>query len=212
LYWRNGIVAGVDRDQLKEFAIAFPQLDFRHVSAWCLSGFQGCNGAGDYANLCIRHEVSQVKRMLASAIRDLELAGAPLESWKNLEAAAKEFKLENRGISQVLKTHATEAPAECDGPTEAISPVRQHSHRKRASSKKLLQRANLLTPEGLSSVLKLIREANPWLGSPEIWRDVIERVPAGQESEFLNTLTTADEIEISSNGILRDKDKSYRLG
>jgi hypothetical protein len=200
--WRDRDV-GCFSDQLKALATTAVETDgLPALSSWCLSGFQGCNGSGDYAALCIRKETTTANRqqILKAAIRDLELAGASLEAWDHLEAASSEFRLENRQIRKLIAISSKENATDLDGGGEVISQGRRRLNHRRISWKRFLQKLNLLTPEGLSEALKSFREMDPWLGSPEIWNKIIERVPAGKEREFLSILATAEDIEIYDIG------------
>jgi hypothetical protein len=173
---------------------------------WGLTGFRGCNHSGRYAAVCIRHETDKSKqqRLLDAAVFDCEHFENPSEHWeqlesvKALEAVASEFKLQSERLNKLIV-----AREKANSRTETIAAIQIVSNtapQPAPNWNKIFQRADLLTPGGVSKVINSHNAMPPPLSVSEFWQELFLRAPVGKESEFLKVLVEAEALDVFDIG------------
>jgi Ca2+-binding EF-hand superfamily protein len=170
--------------------------------AWALTGFIGCNHSGEYAAECIQKEQSASKQqqLLDAAVRDFEFYGQGLDSWEttrsiqSLQDVATKFHLTDTLLKKLGATIGKRSLESHPQPPNQ-TPVSITPKPKPANWKKIFQRVNLLTPSGIETALANLSAVKETPNPNEFWTQVVRRVPAGKESEFLRTLLEAENFD-----------------
>lgn len=173
------------------------------LSGWCLSGLLACNGDAEFAATCIRRESTSLNRqhILDAAIRDFELAGVGRDSWLILHAIAKEFSLEYGRISSFIEVD--EAPVEpyaSPADTEMIHFNR--TPQQLVDWDTMFSSIDLLTSAGIARAEVAFRKRKLSFEISVFWNEVVNRVPSGRETEFLELIPMADSVDLYDVGYL----------
>jgi len=192
--WRDRNVGWFD-DQLEALATeAVKSGILNPVTGWCLSAFEGCNNSADFAATCIRQEcnISIRQHILDTAIRDFELSNAPKESWQTLEAVADEFHLQ-KGKLPVFQSASSTKYSPCHPPTPSAS---LNKRNKTPDWNKLFKGINLLGPNGVGEAIGAFHKLQLHSSFDDFWRELVRRIPAGKEIDFLNKFIATDNLDI----------------
>lgn len=193
--WRDREVGWFDRPML---ALAIEAVDSGRVAAlsgWSLSGFLACNAKADFAATCIRREPehSNRKYILDAAVRDLELAGSDCDSWTILQEIAKEFGLQNERLTSYLGV-AEFSIVPNASPTETEVIPYSGKSEDAADWDRVFIGIDLLSPNGIARAEATYRETKPPFESGDFWNEVVQRVPGGRETEFLDLIPLAESV------------------
>ena len=194
--WRDREVGWFDGPMLGLATEAVNSGQVAALPGWCLSGFLACNTETEFATTCIRHEPDQLNRqyIFNAAIRDLELAGTKRKSWLAMEAVAKEFSLDQGRLIPLLALNAE--PIEQTTTLSEPSPI--------ASYRKQLQHwewdvvfngVDVLTSAGIALAEAAYQKTESPFAYEEFWSELLRRVPAGRETEFLEMLPLAESVD-----------------
>ncbi len=208
--WRDREVGGFNRQLLALATEAVETGAVAAVPGWCLSGFWGCNAVAEFAALCIRSEPLKANRqhILNVTARDLELEGGERDSWLTLKAVAEECDLDQQRLVLLLAACAPAGPvaapattAATDAPpmtaADAVTTVRP-SYGKQfqaADWDALFAGVDLLMSTGIEQAESTYRKKDPPFEFEDFWSEVIKRVPAGREAEFLDTIALAESVD-----------------
>ncbi|HWX22687.1 MAG TPA: ATP-binding protein [Candidatus Binatia bacterium] len=196
--WRDRGV-GWFNDQLLALATEAVEQEIIPPSvAWCFSGFERCNGSVAYAAACIRHEKIKVQqqRIFNQAIRDCELCGAALESWNALEAIANQYQLEKGSVAGTVRGRTTETAPELSSQSGSKVSDSFDLGQKQISWHRFFENRDLLSPEGLNAAKQALDKTGSMGGLKLFWHELIQRVPAGNESQFLRALIGSEALDI----------------
>ena len=187
--WFNGPMLGLAKE-----AVDSGQVEA--LPGWCLSGFLACNAEPEFIASCIRHEPDQMKKqyIFDAAIRDLELAGSKRESWLALEVLAKQFDLDSRRLISLLALYAP--PMEQPTTPSEINPI--PDYRKKLQSGEwdtIFSGVDVLTSTGIAVAEAVYKKTEPPFEFEDFWNELLQRVPVGRETDFLDMLSKAESVD-----------------
>ncbi len=151
---------------------------------WAFTGFRGCNASSAYTAECLAHTANSSKRkaIVDSAIQDMELSGRTDRVDSALSRFAAEFP--------ELETRLSEIP-----PDERTGRSSAHTS-ERSQEETITERKRIEAVIGNADVLDVVQlgqacgrfQSLEYPRDPgEFWKGIVERVPRGKESEFLDT-------------------------
>jgi hypothetical protein len=168
-------------------------------AAWCLTGFGDCNASVAFAALCILRESDPGVRqqMFTRTVRDLALAGASREEWQKLREAAIAAGVSSSNLTGLI-ARSPSRPSESPMPKVSASTRRriQREDRKTAArAKSFARRGNFLDPAQFHRAVSGFRSSQTPRNPGLFWKEVIRRVPANKELQFLPVLVAEPDID-----------------
>jgi hypothetical protein len=195
--WRDRAV-GWFNNQLRTLATEAVKRGFVPASAaWSLSGFELCNGSVEFAAACIEEERNKVlqQRIFNRAVRDLQLSGGKPECWIALEGTADRYSLKKDTLAKarlnLAHSEDEEKAQDSSDPSSLLDREKEKS-----SWSGVFGTVDLLSVEGLDAAKDIFRNSGPFAGLQVFWRELIEHVPVGKETQFLRVLLDAPSLEI----------------
>jgi hypothetical protein len=198
--WRDRARGWFD-EQIRALTTESVQQDIlSSSSAFCFTGFLGCNGKTEYSELCVSkaHDRSTRELILRMALRDAELADVESKELQKLRKVAAEFPAEDARIAdRIAKSAATAVtrPRSRVGPfvsPERVSPA--------VRIDPLLHGIDVLDKAELNRAIEVMEGMEPPREPETFWTEVISRVPLGREADFLEVFLALKETSYFEAG------------
>lgn len=186
-------------DQLPALADELVRSNYLPPSVgWPLSTFFRSYRLADYASLCIEKESSKPRRgyILDSALRDLRLDEADLNSWQKLSMVIQKTGLENREVDNLVRYFSEKPKFDRESSYSQNSFPRNIDEPEIIEWEKVLGDLDLLTGMGISQA---INRYNPSTAKKydyaAFWREVFVRIHESNANRFLAALAESEAID-----------------
>ncbi|MDR3574177.1 MAG: hypothetical protein P4L50_09955 [Anaerolineaceae bacterium] len=196
--WQDREV-GYFYDQLP--ALAYEVVRSNNLSSsvgWSFSAYFRDYGLADYASLCIEGEPSKSRReyILNSAIRDLRLNEADLNSWQKLSQVIEKLDMENREVDDLVRFYSDKPKDEQNKTYSQVSYPRNKDEPEIIEWESVLGDLDLTTGAGISQALNRYNTSTTKIYDYQnFWREVFKRINESNASKFLTAIVESEAIE-----------------